>query len=137
MTINCLNCGIEFKDRPNRILSGRTKYCSKKCMDIIQKGNPKTSGENSNHWKGDNVTYQAKHMRVRKYRGYPTKCEQCGKESSNNRIIHWANKSHEYRRDLSDWIRLCIKCHKKYDDLSGKLKQAWANGSYANRRVGI
>jgi len=29
--------------------------------------------------------------------------------------IHWANKSGEYLRDKDDWIRLCCKCHKKYD----------------------
>lgn len=30
-------------------------------------------------------------------------------------IHHWANKSHKYKRELTDWISLCVKCHKKYD----------------------
>jgi len=28
-------------------------------------------------------------------------------------MIHWHNISGEYKRDVSDWIRLCAKCHKK------------------------
>ena len=29
--------------------------------------------------------------------------------------INWANKSHEYKGKINDWLRLCTFCHKKYD----------------------
>jgi hypothetical protein len=29
--------------------------------------------------------------------------------------IHWSNKSGKYLRDISDWRRLCVKCHKFFD----------------------
>ncbi len=29
--------------------------------------------------------------------------------------IQWANKSHTYKRELTDWFALCGTCHKKYD----------------------
>lgn len=37
-------------------------------------------------------------------------CLQC-----NTGKFEWANKSGDYKRDLSDWLRLCISCHRKYD----------------------
>lgn len=33
--------------------------------------------------------------------------------------IHWANRSHKYLRDLTDWTALCIPCHRKHDGLTG------------------
>jgi len=30
-------------------------------------------------------------------------------------MIQWANKDHKYKRDISDWMRLCAKCHTHYD----------------------
>ena len=79
--------------------------------------NPKIAGKNNHQWKGDNVSYNQLHKWVVKYLGKPNVCEHCGKSglSSKQRQIDWANKSHEYKRDLSDWIRLCKKCHYHYD----------------------
>lgn len=71
--------------------------------------------ELSNNWKGDKVGYEALHQWVRRHKGAPMKCEWCGKESKIPQMIHWANKSNEYKRDLKDWVRLCAKCHKKHD----------------------
>lgn len=72
-------------------------------------------GEEANQWKGDAVGYGALHDWVRRKLGTPKKCEKCGFESSNGRRFHWANKSHQYKRELNDWMRLCAKCHKEYD----------------------
>lgn len=77
-------------------------------------------GSEHGRWKGINVSYNGLHKWVNKYLGNPNKCEHCGKIENNNRLINWANKSHEYKRDLTDWIRLCIMCHRKYDKLSTK-----------------
>lgn len=71
--------------------------------------------EKSHNWKGDAVKYRGLHAWVRRQLGDPKKCEHCRKDGLMNRHIHWANKSGEYKRDISDWIRLCVSCHLKYD----------------------
>ena len=73
------------------------------------------AGENHHAWKGDSVGYKALHDWVRRKRGTPNTCEHCGKSGFNIHQIHWANKSHEYKRELDDWIRLCVHCHHLYD----------------------
>ncbi len=67
------------------------------------------------NWKGDSVKYSALHMWVGKHKGKPMRCERCNFKAENPSQIHWANKSYEYKRDLTDWLRLCVSCHKKYD----------------------
>jgi len=29
--------------------------------------------------------------------------------------MNWANLSGQYKRDISDWVELCAKCHKNFD----------------------
>lgn len=76
-------------------------------------------GENSVNWKGDDVGLCALHEWVKKHLGEAKKCEYCnieGRKCSDGRnYIHWANKSHEYRRRLDDWVTLCVKCHSAFD----------------------
>jgi hypothetical protein len=68
-------------------------------------------GETNNKWTGDNVGYRALHYWIERNLGKSNVCEHCGVKGK----MHRANKSHKYLRDTSDWIRLCPKCHKKYD----------------------
>jgi len=72
--------------------------------------------ENANHWKGEAVEYFGLHHWVNRKLGKPTTCEHCGKTGLTKHQINWANKSHKYLRDLSDWLRLCVKCHRIYDN---------------------
>ena len=72
-------------------------------------------GENSCNWKGDKIGYFGLHDWVRKELGAPNTCEHCRKKGLTGHKIHWANKSHTYKRILTDWLRLCVSCHKKYD----------------------
>lgn len=71
--------------------------------------------EKNNSWKGDKVGYSALHAWVYKKLGKPDTCENCLKTNLFGMSIHWANISHEYKRDVNDWIRLCVKCHHDYD----------------------
>lgn len=64
-------------------------------------------------WKGDRVGYDALHDWVGRYKGYPKKCDKCG--TKENRVYHWANKNGRYKRDLADWLRLCVPCHSRLD----------------------
>lgn len=80
------------------------------------------SRRNQNHhfWKGDDAGYRAKHIWVETRLGKPDYCEHCKRTDLPHRNYNWANISGEYKRDLLDWIRLCKKCHEKYDSrLSG------------------
>lgn len=67
------------------------------------------------NWKGDSVGYYALHDWIKRNLGKPTKCEHCEKDGLTGHSIHWASISHEYKRDLSDWVRLCVPCHSKFD----------------------
>lgn len=77
-------------------------------------------GELNSQWKGDAVGYSGLHSWVRKNLGTPSICEHCN-DSTKSRY-EWANKSHKYKRDTSDWIRLCCSCHQKYDRASGRYE---------------
>lgn len=71
-------------------------------------------------WKGDKVGYWGIHKWINRKFGMPMKCENCGIEKTSPWAIHWANLSHQYKRDRSDWKRLCQSCHRLYDN--GKIE---------------
>lgn len=73
-----------------------------------------STGISNVNWKGDEVGYRALHYWIERRKGKPNKCSHCGKIGT-GRQIHWANKSHDYKRKLSDWLRLCAECHGAYD----------------------
>jgi hypothetical protein len=78
-------------------------------------GRVKFKGKDHGMWKGDAVGYYALHTWLERELGHPEKCELCGKDGLTAQAIHWANKSGRYLRDLTDWLRLCSKCHWHYD----------------------
>lgn len=104
----------EWKDKIGESNKGkiRTDENRKKISKTLT---GKYVGEKAYQWKGENVGYCALHIWVKKHLGQPTKCEHCEKDGLTGHQIHWANKSGEYKRDLTDWLRLCVKCHRKYD----------------------
>ena len=117
------NLGVANKGKPKSKLHKkklRIAHLGKKASDKTKKLMSKQrSGENGYQWKGDEVGYFALHNWVRRERGKAEYCEHCGKESTISKYgrnnIQWANKSHKYLRKKTDWISLCISCHKKYD----------------------
>ena len=112
-------CGFSSKERKNkliRVLTGR-KLSDFHKNNISNGLIGKMSSEKNPGWKGDSVGYMALHTWVRKRLGKPTKCEHCGSNGLTGKNIHWANKDHSYKRNLTDWIRLCVPCHDKYDIL--------------------
>jgi hypothetical protein len=72
------------------------------------------SGIKNPTWKGDKVKYRGLHNWVVRCLGQPNQCKDC-KIIAYGHQMHWANKSRKYKRELSDWLRLCAKCHGKYD----------------------
>ena len=71
------------------------------------------SSRNRGAWKGENASYEAIHMWVRKHWGKANHCEVCSGE--NARRYDWCNWGKEYKRVRGDWGQLCPSCHKKYD----------------------
>lgn len=118
------NKGLPMSEDQKKILSKihKGKHLSKKTE--FRKG--QFADEQHMNWKGDEVGYHALHAWVARKLGKPKTCEHC--EIEGKRMV-WANKSHEYKRDLTDWLRLCSKCHHKYDRENG-----WGN---ANRKYGL
>ena len=138
--IICQICKKEFYRKPSYVAKWDTKHCSMKCyrktLSLRWQGNTLTNGVapwNKNKkvlqitgdknylWKGDKVSYGSLHDWVKRHLGKPDTCEHCGKNGLSGKKIHWANKSHEYKRDLTDWLRLCVSCHKAYDKISQVL----------------
>jgi hypothetical protein len=129
---NCKICFKEFKVPPSTIKVGKGKYCSKSCAskkspNIFKKGHiinlgkkrgfmEWMLGENNPKWKGDKVGYVPLHAWLYRNLGKPNTCEYCKKTNLIGRNIHWANISGKYKRELSDWIRLCVSCHAIYDE---------------------
>ena len=76
-----------------------------------------------NAWK-EKVGYSGIHKWIVKERKTPSYCEHCkiskAPKLPKDRIrkrsyFQWANISGEYKRDVTDWVRLCWSCHCKYD----------------------
>lgn len=127
----CKSCHSKFLSFPSR----NKRFCSISCGS---KGNTRRQGIPSwnkglkgyragekrpgimpfgeKHWsyKGDKVKYRALHMWVETNLGKPNKCSKCGKTGYGH-SMHWANKSRLYQHNLTDWLRLCVPCHKAYD----------------------
>jgi len=72
---------------------------------------PWQEGMKHHNWKGKGASYVSLHKWIARRLGKPSTCEHCGKSGLSNHQIHWANESGEYKRDLNDWIRLCVPCH--------------------------
>lgn len=68
--------------------------------------------EKNLQWRGDNASYIAKHAWVYRRKGKAVVCESCGETA---RKVEWANKSQKYLRIESDWIALCVPCHRVHD----------------------
>jgi len=71
------------------------------------------------------MTYRGIHQWVERYLGKPQICSEC--DVTDKKRYHWANLSGEYRQDVSDWVRLCVPCHKRYDlnRLGGQNKHSF------------
>lgn len=123
----CKNCGKSFYV-PKWWKEKGAKFCSRKCYGENKKGcipwnkglrgsvkrNGGSFASGKIAWRGTIEDYKALHHWVGKYLGKPEICSSCGKIKK-GRGMHWANKSGKYKKEGSDWLRLCAKCHYKFD----------------------
>jgi hypothetical protein len=104
----------------SRFVAGREPW-NKGTKGVCKPSSTSFTSENQlddrhTNWKGDRVGYFALHSWVGRKLGKPGQCEHCGTTTAKR--FEWANKSGEYKRDLSDWLRLCSKCHHAYDNIT-------------------
>jgi hypothetical protein len=71
----------------------------------------KQRGPEHPQWKGDAIAYSTIHTWINRVAVKTGSCSRCGAE----RTTHWANLSHTYRRDVSDFAEMCVPCHWRYD----------------------
>jgi len=76
-------------------------------------------GEKHFAWKGELAGYLSKHTWMNRTFGKPSECEGCG--ATKAKKFEWANISGEYKRERSDWKRLCTSCHMKMDGHAYKM----------------
>ena len=95
------------------------KYNTKPNRTSFKKGHAGLVGENNPMWKGDNAGYGAIHDWLKLHFGKPQFCEHCGKTEVG--FYEWANISKKHKRDRTDWLRLCVSCHHKYDESRKKM----------------
>lgn len=130
MIKQCMRCNKDFMTHEGPIMDGKRKYCSNSCsakdtlngfkrgykpsieqrekLRQVHMGRP--SGKKGKRYV-DKWGYSALHKWVYKNLGKAMQCEFC----RSTHWVEWANKSHEYLEDLSDWVQLCKKCHAQYD----------------------
>jgi len=98
------------------------KLGKKQSPEQIKHRTDKLRGEQNFFWQGDKVKYRLLHAWVVRNYGQPTTCEHCQKTGLTGHKIHWANISHSHKRERTDWIRLCAKCHGLFDKQNGSRK---------------
>lgn len=117
----CLDCGAEKSRKGNycKKCSYRYRIRPKGLTYVKHKENPTSFKKGIVPWnkgvpskfKKINPGYDAIHEWVERWFGKPLTCIKCG--SCNN--VEWANKTGKYDRSEKDWLRLCRKCHCRYD----------------------
>lgn len=106
--VKCKRCSKEFVSQ----IYKRRKFCSEECSNKFKLENP----EYNYQWNGAK-SYGLRHAYIRKRLGTPNMCLACGE--TNIKIakqFDWASISTRCLLNLNDWIRLCRRCHQRWDD---------------------
>ena len=101
------------------IAEARLEANARKSAAKLGRKNPMFGKKAAQHprWTGDKVNYFGVHDWMTAEYGQPKHCEDCGTTDPSKRY-EWANISGEYRRDLSDFKRLCKYCHNNHDKVN-------------------
>jgi hypothetical protein len=86
------------------------------------------SGENHHGWKGKEVGYVGLHRWIGKNFGKANHCDKCGADKipkGKKYWFEWANKNGKFSRNKKDWIQLCIRCHRQYDEWYKKILDSY------------
>lgn len=114
---HCRNLSIAQKKIGNKPPSRKG---IKDTLEMIEFKRKRMTGNNNPIWKGEKAGKDAMHDWVKRWKGYPKKCEMCGTEEA--KTYDWANIDHSYKRILEDYIRMCRSCHRKFDIKNNNYK---------------
>lgn len=100
-------------------LSAKKRIAEKPWTNQAGWNKGKKTGKIPPNYKAENVSYSGLHHWVKYHLGTAKDrlCVGCGYQAK-----EWANKSGQYKRELSDWQPMCIKCHRNMDNVG---KKAW------------
>lgn len=88
------------------------------------KGSTRT-GVLHHNWKEEDYSYDAVHYWIVRHYGSAVRCDKEGcsypKKTKNGTILPyakkfcWSNLSGEYKRDITDWMQMCMSCNMLHD----------------------
>jgi len=105
------NIGFSLKGKYTK--ENHWSYGKKLSEEHKQKiSNSALKGSKHHNWAGNEVSYTALHDWVRRRLFKPEFCMLCEIKSP----FELANISGKYKRDLTDWLWLCSKCHRIFDN---------------------
>lgn len=116
----CLICGKRFLTWPTEIKRGGGKTCSRECFYRRLPG--VLASKFDEEFTNKKMSYAGVHLWISRRLGQPNYCEHC-KSQDPARTYDWSNRSGEYKRELTDWLRLCRACHIQYDGHTIKRKE--------------
>ena len=94
---------------------------SEETLQKMRDNHADTKGEKNPNWKGNKVGIIGIHIWLRKNFTKKLICEFCGKNEKSGRKIEWAKiNNKKYERKRENFIELCCKCHRNYDDVGFK-----------------
>ena len=104
------NFGKHLTGESNPFFGKKHSDETKKLMSEKLTGIPRhlNQGELNYQWKGDDASYTAKHVWVRKLKPQPDLCELCKTRRSCD--LHCYDKTYP-RENLDLWVWICRKCH--------------------------
>ncbi|OPZ94166.1 MAG: hypothetical protein BWY74_00784 [Firmicutes bacterium ADurb.Bin419] len=112
-----------FCKKPISKNAKQCKSCSNRNRDITdamrEKCRIKKMGSKNPAWKGCDVGYFRMHAWVRKNKQKPKICPMCNKRKP----AEIACMKEKCKRDVGDYIWLCVSCHRTIDWRINKLRQ--------------
>ena len=118
--IYCKVCGYKHRIRPSGLIYKIVKENSSWFKKGNKSWNKGRQAKNKENYSND---YSAVHNWVERVMGRPRKCDKCGDTTKSR--YHWANKTGKYLHETNDWVRLCTKCHFRYDFEKFGLRKTW------------
>lgn len=133
----------EYNKKPNRTsfkkghapmkgAFGKGSSQSEQAKKKISKSLYGKRGKLARRWKGDLAGYVAIHTWLTKNHGKASRCDNqnCLKLPASR--YEWASISGECKRDPNDYVELCTRCHRKYDN--GNLEIVTPKGTFIREK---
>ena len=118
----CLICKRKIKCSLSEY--SRRKVCSRKCLSEYYILNSKKflegkmpKGEQSPHWKGDNIGFVALHQWLQRTYGKASECENANCPKISKRFNWSLLRNKKYERKRENFWQLCVSCHRRYDKI--------------------